>query len=218
MQIITNSQQIYHFSRQSNYLSLLLQQESLELRFLSIMSNFQRLHRRKAHESEEYFAKLYNTHYAKLYRLAYYITSDEEICKDVLSIFFLKVWEKIETFKQAKDIENYLFISLRNETLTYLKRQKNSEYCELKELLITQEDTENLTPHETLQLKETNQILDSIIEELPEKRKRVFKLSRYENKTAKEIAQICNISTKTVEDHIRKSLIFLRHHSPKMSI
>ncbi|MES1249791.1 MAG: sigma factor-like helix-turn-helix DNA-binding protein, partial [Chitinophaga rupis] len=55
-------------------------------------------------------------------------------------------------------------------------------------------------------------VIDNVLGELPEKTQTIFKLSRYEHKSVKEIAGHMQLTEKAVEYHITKSIKLLRHH------
>lgn len=164
---------------------------------------------------ESVFKQVYQNTYAKMYQLVYYLCQNSENTKDILSEFYLKLWQNKKDFNDIKNIENYLLVAVRNETLNFLKKNNRVKFDELNELA-GKPYTEQLTPEDHLFHKETKQQLISAIEELPEKRQVIFKLNRLDNKSTKEIAVHLNISIKTVEDHITKSLHFLRKRYPHL--
>ncbi len=164
---------------------------------------------------ESVFKQVYKDSYAKIYKLVFYLCQNSENTKDILSEFYLKLWDKQQDFGTINNLENYLLVAVRNETFNFLKKNNRVKFNELNELSITQAAQE-ATPEEHIFHQETKQQLIRAIEELPEKRKLVFKLNRLEDKSTKEIALHLNISIKTVEDHITKSLQFLRKRYPHL--
>ena len=60
--------------------------------------------------------------------------------------------------------------------------------------------------------RELSEAIDIATRQLPEKTRQVFRMSRFEEQSVKEIAQTMNISEKAVEYHITKSLKILRLH------
>ena len=167
----------------------------------------------KSKSREADFRQIYTASYDKAYKVAYYICKNEEDAKDILSEFYSKLWSKNMDYSTVENLENYLLISVRNHTLNFLKKNKAKLYQELTEQI---ESTirEDRTAVDDICTAETKKEIISAIEELPEKRKHIFKLSRFEDKTTQEIASANNISIKTVEDHIRKSLLFLHRRFP----
>ena len=68
-----------------------------------------------------------------------------------------------------------------------------------------------ISPEERIFYEETRGIIQEAINALPPQGKYIFRLSREKGLKYKEIAEMLNISIKTVETHMRRSLIFLRH-------
>ena len=69
-----------------------------------------------------------------------------------------------------------------------------------------QSNIDSYNIEEELQAKELNNYIDKIIEELPPKQQEIFILSRKENLSHKEIAELLNISERTVEVHIARAI------------
>ena len=67
-------------------------------------------------------------HFASLCAIAFKITGNSEVAKDLAQDVIIKFWENQGQHKQLDSIENYLFIMIRNEALNYLRglsREKN---------------------------------------------------------------------------------------------
>lgn len=168
----------------------------------------------KDYEAE--FKQVYEKTYDKAYKLAVYLCKDEDNTKDILSEFYMKLWLKKIDFNAIQKIDNYILIAVRNETFNFLKKCNKIRFLELNKI-VELDLKEEGTPLENLNYKETERCIQSVIEELPDKRKVIFKQSRFENKSTQEIATSYGISKKTVEDHIRKSVIFLRKRLPELN-
>ena len=98
-------------------------------------------------------------HFASLCAIAFKITGNSEVAKDLAQDVIIKFWENQGQHKQLDSIENYLFIMIRNEALNYLRglsREKNrhekaslnSEQEEsLWDTIIEQEANRRTLPH-----------------------------------------------------------------------
>ncbi|MDH6303711.1 RNA polymerase sigma-70 factor (ECF subfamily) [Parabacteroides sp. PF5-5] len=148
-----------------------------------------------------YYAPLCN--YAKRYVES--ITIAEEIVSDVL----YKIWQN-RHYIQAKTFREYLYTATRNTAINYLTQQQNQrrladEWAEqLRHELIDE------TPLNDLILSEIEVKYHDLINHLPEQCRKVFLLSRTENRTYEEIATQMNISVNTVKHHIKVALQKLR--------
>ncbi len=137
---------------------------------------------------------------------------DRSTAQDIIQDVFLKIWMNRENFHIYESVRAYLFRAVRNRCLNYLERQKFVK-MEDDRSLIDEQIREFSFFESPEQLYLEKELLNSVfeaIERLPEKSRQVFKLVYFENKKAAEIAEILQISVRTVETHIYKSLKFLR--------
>src|SRR5690606_40940752 len=104
----------------------------------------------------------------------------------------------------------YLFKAVRFSAYNYLRWElsKHNHDVESKEVWLTMDSHQ---PEDTLLLDELSQEIQRIIENLPPQCRRVFLLSRFENKKYTEIATELGVSVKAVEAHVSKALDILRN-------
>ncbi len=161
-----------------------------------------RLHDAKA------FEVLFKRHYKPLCRRVNSMLNDEEATEDVVQQLFIKIWESRETLQTPDSVAAYLFTAARNRALNYIKSQSRKLSNETP-LTHLHDEADNRT-EENMDAKELQKALYAAIDALPEKRREVFVLSRFEGKSYKEIAEIMQISVKTVEAQMGKALSTLR--------
>ncbi len=134
--------------------------------------------------------------------------NDIDLAKEIVHEAFLKLWEKRNELDTSKSIKSYLYTTVYNRSLNYIRDNKKFDKTEGKtELLERAEswDSSNQMIADEIQLKIT-QTLD----ELPEKCRQIFVMSRYEELKYREIAEKLSISVKTVETQMSKALKALR--------
>lgn len=134
----------------------------------------------------------------------------EEIVQDV----FLAFWNGGQ-FREVQDgnsLKSYLFTSVKNKSLNHIRKSK-VDYSDLPEDDLYMDS--GATILEEISLKETQAKLTYLIEKLPEKCRQVFIMSRTYELSHKEIAQILDISPKTVENQVAIALKYLRQFFPK---
>jgi RNA polymerase sigma-70 factor (family 1) len=153
------------------------------------------------------FEVIYKRHWYKLYCIAYKQTSSQHEAEEMVQTLFERIWKNRDT-AVIKSLEPYLVISIRNIIIDHF-RQKSSER-KLKQTLEIQQAS-NLTEEEINRTLLLNKI-ESILRELPEKTQVVFKMSRYEHKSVKEIAEQMQLTEKAVEYHITKAIKLLRQY------
>ena len=117
----------------------------------------------------------------------------EEIVQDA----FIYIWEKRENIQIKTSLKSYLFTTVRNKSINYIKnelpKQQLSENLSAASLFINDDE------HEDQELKIKVQ---KAIDQLPMKCKQIFILSRYSGYTYKEISEELEISVKTVENQM----------------
>ncbi len=151
------------------------------------------------------FDNFFIEYYPKVKSFATRILMSEHDAEDVTQDIFVKILE----MKEDEINDGLLFTMARNHIFNLLKRRsierKYQEYL-LKENF----STENLNLEKEIYAKELELLALSTIEKMPEQRKRVFKMSRFEGKKNKEIAKELNLSVRTVERHIYIALTELK--------
>lgn len=154
------------------------------------------------------FKILYEKYWEQLFISAYNLIKHREVCEDILQEIFIKIWNNREKIEIKTSLKSYLYTSVLYKVYDQFRKDKGIFKEELFENYNNR--IQITTPESKLIQKELEAQLNTSIEKLPEKSKIVFKLSRMEQMSHKEIAEQLNISTKTVEAHITKSLKILR--------
>jgi len=134
----------------------------------------------------------------RFFRFAYYCLGEKEACREVVTDVFFSVWQSRKRLKDIDNIDTYLYISVRNESFRFQARNKDLNRVSLNELLPLMEEEDEGSPEEHLELKEMREMLDKAIDELPEKCRLVFLMSREEGLKTKEIAEILSVQESTV--------------------
>ena len=162
------------------------------------------------------FDALFHKYSASLYAFALSITRDSFAAEEVTQLVFLKVWEKREQIKEHLSFKSFLFSVAYHETISWLRKEK-SERMRIDEFV----KIAGFETNETEQVVEFHNIeglANQLIQEMPEKRKEIFKLSREQGFSNKEIAGKLGISIKTVENQMTSALKYLREKLGKHDI
>ncbi len=152
---------------------------------------------------EEVFEKFYHPlcHFASGY------LNDHESAEEIVQQVFINLWDQRSTMDAKRNIKSYLYTSVKNRCLNYIRDNKKfrSYYLDVElelEIAVPERDL----PAESDLARQINQALDK----LPEKCREVFMLCRFEELKYKEVAQRLNISQKTVEAQMSKALKILK--------
>ena len=153
-------------------------------------------------------------HYAALYTSALKFVKSEAVAQDIVQEIIIRYWENQEKYNTIESIENFLFVSVKNEALNYLRgiERENNRYARLENPESEEPQIFNLFIEE-----ETNQMLLTAIGQLPEKSARIIRLalSGLENK---EISRLLDVSVNTVKTLKYSAIRKLREHFQKKAI
>jgi len=150
--------------------------------------------------------QLFKEHYEALFRYAFSILKNEEDAKDVLQVVFINLWERRETLHINSSSKAYLYRSVYNESLNYIKKEGIRQKHETGAFAMQ----ENAEQEDTGDSKAWEQKINNVLDQMPPQCRTVFLKSRMEHKKYNEIAAELDISVKTVEAHMSKALKIIR--------
>jgi len=159
--------------------------------------------------NREAFEKFFREYYPLLCNYTRRYIYDKSSAEDVVQEFFCKLWDKRFEVKVTTSLNNYLYKSITNLCYNYFRDTET----ERKIIDFRGDDMHELSSGSRFQSdNELNEHLGRALLELPEKRREIFELSRFEGLKYHEIAEKLDISTKTVETQMTRSLEFLRKY------
>ena len=155
------------------------------------------------------FKEIYNRYWLKLYSLAYTQTGIKEEAEDLIHNLFESLWKKRSELA-IRNLTTYLITSVKYLSIAYIRSQINIR--KYNEYLIFQEIEKTTNTEDIINYSDLQMAVEKAMKTLPEKTLEVFRMSRFENKSVKDIAQYLNLSEKAVEYHITKSLKVMKEH------
>lgn len=158
-------------------------------------------------DDEQAFAEIYRRYCYRLFALAYGKLKNREVAEELVQDLFESLWSK-RAASVIQQLEHYLFSALRYRIINYIKAQQIKAGYELF-CRISHSELDTHT-EDALALNDLNEAYVAGLHQLPEKSREVFRLSRVEHYTVSEISARVNLSEKTVEYHLTKSLKLLR--------
>lgn len=155
------------------------------------------------------YESVYKTFFKALYIYAYTMLKEEVQAEEVVQNLFLKIWERKEKMNIETSLKAYLYKSVYNDSLNYIKHLKVKSSYENHATQVMK-NTQSESPSHKVMYRNLEDKLRSALNELPEQCRTVFQMSRYEELKYREIAERLSISEKTVENHMGKALKLLR--------
>lgn len=148
---------------------------------------------------EQAFNQLFNLYYPKLIQIALAFVPGIVAAQEVVSDLFFKILKNPKTLIAVKNFDNYIFLCVKNQSYSYLKKNKHQA---ILDSIHQKEDyilPDYKNPENSLLSNEFFQLVAKVVHDLPPKRKAIFQLAKEEGKKYKEVAEILDISIKTVE-------------------
>jgi len=163
--------------------------------------------------SESAYKNLFKILFNPIKNFSFGIVKSWELAEEVASDILFMLWQNREKLLEVKNLKYYAFIAARNRSLNILKKDLGKEIVYLDQIDVDIHiDYSN--PELILLQGELKQQLEEAIETLPKQCKLVFKLIKEDGFSYKEVAEILDISPKTVDAHlvnaIRKLAVVLK--------
>jgi len=155
------------------------------------------------------FEKLFKEHFQYLCNFALQYVEDMDTAQDICQKVFIALWEKREEVDPKKSLKSYLFTSVKNRCLNHIRDQKKYRS---KVLDLDCGDIDIATEEDHFSENDLKEKIEKALNQLPEKCRLVFEMSRFQNMKYREIAEELEISQKTVEAHMSKAMKSLREH------
>lgn len=154
------------------------------------------------------YEELYYTLFVKLIKFSMYYVHQREVAEEIVSEVFVKCWTNRNNLQHIEFPESYLFIAVKNQSLKYHKKYSNIHLVELEDHQFRLVDLAD--PSKKLEIKELHHTLDKAIETLPMQARMVFRLIKENGLKYKEVAEILEISPRTVQTQLFRAIDKLR--------
>ena len=161
------------------------------------------------------FEELFRRYFAALHNYAAFYTGSSQLAEDMVHDVFYKIWDTRRTINIHTSIKSYLFRSVHNNCIQYLRHLKVvKEHSKKHEAKLQEALMMNRLYFETglskLMENEIGDLVKEAITRLPGKTRNIFLMSRDRHLKNSEIAQKLDVTEKAVEYHITRALLSLR--------
>jgi len=154
------------------------------------------------------FEELFKSFFPIGVRFASRYIGEKAFAKDIVQNIFFKLWTNRNQIDPSKSFKTYLFTMIRNASLNHVRDYNNR--FDISDDLQSVENLNEQNFNFESNADELSQFFKTWISELPERQKEALELSRYEGLSHDEIAEVMNISARTVNNHIVAALKTLK--------
>jgi RNA polymerase sigma-70 factor (family 1) len=144
------------------------------------------------------YKELFISNYEILHRFAFSILKSREDAEDVISEFFITLWQKKESLTEIENPKLFFFTSVKNLSINKLAQRKK-HHSSFSEEYLVHFKSPFFDPKELLLSREAVSKIMEAINELPPKCKLIFRLIKEDGLKYADVASLLNISVKTVE-------------------
>ncbi len=154
------------------------------------------------------FTEVFQATHAPLLRYAWRFMGSEDAAQDVVQDVFLKLWQVRETLDAERSLKALLYRMVRNVALNYNRAAQHYESSAPEADQWNDEDEP--ASDQRVEAALLAERLQAWVAEMPERRREAFMLSRFHGFSHEEIAQIMDLTPRTVNTHIVLALKHLR--------
>lgn len=176
---------------------------------MSEINDSSQLFARIAEGDKAAFDTFFRHYYPKLVRFAGLFICDEPQAEDVVADVLTNLLIHRQRVFALPHVEAYLYASVKNQARSYLKKQGRT-HSFLQSRRLRPDLSVVPDPYELLVGQELHTLISKLIQELPPKRRMVFQLLREEKLSYRQVADLMEISERTVEVHLRLAIKALR--------
>lgn len=170
----------------------------------TILPNEKELFLRMAEGDQVAFTAIFEHYEPRIYPFVLKMTRSEIAAEEIVQELFIKLWTSRADASNITNHRSYIFRMAVNRTANYMRAIARN--VRLVKNASGQMKVERNITEELLDMKETEALINKVVEELPEQQRKVYLLSRKQGLKNDEIAQRLNLSDKTVRNHLSEAL------------
>lgn len=152
--------------------------------------------------NQDAFKRLFLEYYSTICHFLFRVLGDFDVAEDVAQDIFMKVWLRRSALDEKKSVKSLLYVMAKNTALNLLRKKKTLVDESAEDLSIPCDSRAD----DSILLKELSKSIADCVLSMPAQRKKAFLLSRVEKLSNKEIAELTNLSVRTVEKHLELAI------------
>jgi RNA polymerase sigma-70 factor (family 1) len=150
------------------------------------------------------FKKLYLLYYSKLFWFAKSFVKNDEAAEEIIDDVFLNLWMQRQRLTEINNFSNYCYVSVKNKSLTHISKTQLNQ-VNIDDVKIEIIDSA-ATGEDKLICGDVTKVINNSLNKLSDQCKVVFKLVKEDGLKYREVAELLNLSIKTVEYHMGNAL------------
>ncbi|MBB6109320.1 RNA polymerase sigma-70 factor, ECF subfamily [Mucilaginibacter lappiensis] len=154
---------------------------------------------------EKAFELLFHLLNNSLTKFCILYVNQREIAEEIVSDVFVKCWLNRKTLTEILNPETYLFVAVKNQSLNHIKKYSSIHLVQIEETNSV-EFVNTYNPQREIENKELIFRMDKAITALPQQCRIVFRLIKEDGMKYKEVAEILNISPRTVQTQLFRAI------------
>lgn len=152
------------------------------------------------------YEQLFVRYYPTLLRFIHGMLKDNHMAEDIAQNIFMKLWIHREKLDSTQSLKNYLFVLAKHEIFNIFKAKRTTMLSLLPQLNDRDIEDRGYSIEEQYNYAELNELLIQNISKMPPQRQLIFRMSRCEHLSNREIAERLGLSVRSVDKHIELAL------------
>ncbi len=156
------------------------------------------------------FRELFDCYYPRLLHFSFSLIRNSVLAEEIVLDVFTTIWKNRQKLCEVEHIENYLFKATKNRTLNAVRdKKKDLVHIEVDSIDFKYIRT-NQNPESDLLSQELYEKINEAIDALPEKGRIIYRMVKEDGLNYKQVAELLDISTKTVDSHLYSAVKKIR--------
>ena len=151
------------------------------------------------------FQQVFERYYPGMVEYAYRMLADQEAGEDLVQEIFIDLWKNIQSHQIKTSLQGYLYTSVRNRCLNYLKSLEVTNKQYILDISISLDSEEPFKLYDEEEEEKMHEMARSILDQLPDKMQKIFQLKVVEGYSYAEIAAEMDISVNTVKTQLKRA-------------
>lgn len=163
---------------------------------------------RIGYEDRKAFDQFFEHYYPRLLKFAVHYVKSYANAEEIVGDVFVKILKRKDMLGQIENFNGYIFQSVKNQALSFINKKK-------PDIFLTEDEedylmTDHKTPESEFLDQELSSHLTKAIDNLPAKRKMIYKLIKEDGLKYQEAADLLGVSVKTIEVHMGLAISNIR--------